>query len=259
MIASNFRKHADAMALQLPLPFGTALIWHTARPGSRVLRAIRAARSHAFKIAGRIRPVVKESTPQWFKDAKARARSLAAVVRDACLVLWAEVRVADTTPPRLVAFNYERDLDQAGDDGLAKLRKSNPYRARVLAMQREKELHHFAPGCPRCDHHQVRHIRAPVGLGTWYECTNCRAAWHPDTDLERARRELTDPDFDPDAEQWDERAHEELMRRRNQALEQAKCPKCGTKAQGWGPDWKRGVWTHSCFGCGHEYTTPIPH
>lgn len=77
MIAANYRKHPQALALQLPLPFGTMLKWATPRPGSRILRAIRAARARAFKAAGRIRPVVKPATPQWWKDGKRRARALA--------------------------------------------------------------------------------------------------------------------------------------------------------------------------------------
>lgn len=83
MIAANYRRHPDALALQLPLPFGRALIWALPRPGSRVLRAIRAARAAAFKQAGRVRYPVKASTPQWWIDAKRSARALAATIKKA--------------------------------------------------------------------------------------------------------------------------------------------------------------------------------
>lgn len=82
MIANNFRRYPDAMARQLVLPFGHKLVWALPRPGSRVLRAIRAARAAAFKAAGRVRYPVKPVTPQWWIDAKRRARKLADAVRD---------------------------------------------------------------------------------------------------------------------------------------------------------------------------------
>jgi hypothetical protein len=81
MIAANFRKFPAALALQLPLPFGTVLKWATARPTTTVGRAIRAARARAFALKGRTQPPVKRSTPQWVKDARQRARSLAERVR----------------------------------------------------------------------------------------------------------------------------------------------------------------------------------
>jgi hypothetical protein len=87
MIAANFRKHPEAMALQLVLQFGRALVWATKRPGSRILRAIRAERSKVFKAAGRIAYPVKKGTPQWTKDARARAKALAARIRAACMDL----------------------------------------------------------------------------------------------------------------------------------------------------------------------------
>lgn len=139
MIASNYRKHPDAMALQLPLPLPHRLVWQTTRPGSRILRAIRAARTKAFQAAGRIAWPQPAATPQWWKDAKDQARSLARQVKAACLVLWAEVRVADTDPPRLVDFKYEQDLQQALTNG-------NRYRARVLRM----ELQRTRMACPAC-------------------------------------------------------------------------------------------------------------
>ena len=81
MIARNFRRFPSAMALQLPLPFGTMLKWATARPGSRVLRKIRADRARTFAAAGRTKPVQKPAIPQWWKETRQRARSLAQRVK----------------------------------------------------------------------------------------------------------------------------------------------------------------------------------
>ncbi|MDO5625554.1 MAG: hypothetical protein Q4G71_12810 [Pseudomonadota bacterium] len=88
MIASNFRKHSDAAALQMPLPFGRALVWALPRPGARVLRAIRVARAAAFKAAGRIAYPVLVKTPVWVLEVRARARTLAQAVKAACTSLF---------------------------------------------------------------------------------------------------------------------------------------------------------------------------
>lgn len=47
-IAANFRKYPQALALQMPLPFGRLLRWATSRPTTTVLRAIRAERGRTF-------------------------------------------------------------------------------------------------------------------------------------------------------------------------------------------------------------------
>lgn len=87
MIASNYRKHPDAMALQLVLPFGRVLKWATSRPTTRILRAIRADRSTAFKTAGRIAYPQPKPTPQWWKNARAAAKGLEKVVKAALMPL----------------------------------------------------------------------------------------------------------------------------------------------------------------------------
>ena len=83
MIASNYRKHPEALALQLPLPFGRALVWALPRPTTRILRQIRAARAAAFKAVGRIVHQVKATTPQWVIDARRLARAFQVQLRDA--------------------------------------------------------------------------------------------------------------------------------------------------------------------------------
>ena len=87
MIAANFRKHPEAMALQMVLPFGRLLVWALPRPTTRVLRAIRAARGAAFKAAGRVGYPVKASRPQWVKDAAKASRALGLRVKALCMGL----------------------------------------------------------------------------------------------------------------------------------------------------------------------------
>ena len=87
MIAANYRKHPEAMALQMVLPFGRALVWALDRPTTRALRAIRAARAAAFKAAGRVAYPVRKTTPSWAKDAARKARELAKQVRQSCMSL----------------------------------------------------------------------------------------------------------------------------------------------------------------------------
>lgn len=82
MIAANFRKYAEAMALQFPLQL-TRMVWSTSRPTTRILRAIRAARGAAFKLAGLVRYPEKRSMPAWVKVARAKARKLGQLVRKA--------------------------------------------------------------------------------------------------------------------------------------------------------------------------------
>ena len=84
MIAANYRKHPEALALQLPLQFGRLLVWATGRPTTRVLRAIRAARGAAFKAAGRVKYPEKKSTPSWAREAARKVRELGKAVKEAC-------------------------------------------------------------------------------------------------------------------------------------------------------------------------------
>lgn len=87
MIAANFRKHPEAMALQMVLPFARRLVWALPRPTTRVLRAIRAARGAAFKAAGRVAYPVKPAAPQWWTDARKAQKRLAAQVKALCMGL----------------------------------------------------------------------------------------------------------------------------------------------------------------------------
>ena len=87
MIASNYRKFPEALALQMPLQFGRLLVWATSRPTTRLLRTIRAERGAAFKANGRISYPVKKSVPDWVRTAKKKARELAQAVKAACIAL----------------------------------------------------------------------------------------------------------------------------------------------------------------------------
>jgi hypothetical protein len=94
MIASNYRKHPEALAVQLCLDFGSLLRWATARPGARVLRAIRVARAKAMQAREVVPPwcppiciAPKETAPAWAKQAAHRARELARQITAACMTL----------------------------------------------------------------------------------------------------------------------------------------------------------------------------
>lgn len=78
MIAANFRKYPEAMALQLVLVFG-ACVWHTGRPTTRAGRA--------FKAADKIVYPVKPTTPQWCRDLGRLVRKLGRSVREAQIYL----------------------------------------------------------------------------------------------------------------------------------------------------------------------------
>lgn len=112
MIAANYRKHPDAMAMQLPLQFGRLLVWATGRPSTRILRAIRAARGAAFKAAGRVAYPVPKTTPSWAKDAARKARELARSVRESCmslgLVFTADTSSCNAFKARLVDWEMRR-------------------------------------------------------------------------------------------------------------------------------------------------------
>lgn len=83
MIAKNFLKYAEAMALQFPLPFDQALVWALPRPGRRVLRRHRAARAQALRAGGRIRRLGRSAVPLWWTAMKQRARLLSLAVKRA--------------------------------------------------------------------------------------------------------------------------------------------------------------------------------
>lgn len=53
MIAANYRKFPEALALQRVLPWGHALVWHV-RPSTRWGRAMRALRGRLAAAVGRI-------------------------------------------------------------------------------------------------------------------------------------------------------------------------------------------------------------
>lgn len=110
MIAQNYRRYPEALALQLPLPWGHRLLWALPRPTTRILRAIRAARGAAFAAAGRIAYPVKRSTPAWVREATQRARKLGKLVRKAQKALEFEA------PRKLNGFaQHLRDMRETFD------------------------------------------------------------------------------------------------------------------------------------------------
>ena len=87
MIASNYRKFPEALALQMPLQFGRLLVWATSRPTTRLLRAIRAERGAAFKAAGRVTYPVRKTTPSWARELAKKVRELGKLVKAAQVAL----------------------------------------------------------------------------------------------------------------------------------------------------------------------------
>lgn len=97
MIATNFRRFPEALALQLCLPFGHLVQWATPRPGSRVLRAIRTARARAAAAAPFVPPWMPplcvsddRDAPAWCKALKQAARALAHQVKTGTGALFQE-------------------------------------------------------------------------------------------------------------------------------------------------------------------------
>lgn len=86
MIASNYRRFPEAMALQLVLVFGRCT-WHTARPTTRIGRAVRAERSRLVKQTPQVVRWVAKSVPAWWKEAQRAAKALAKQVKAAMLAL----------------------------------------------------------------------------------------------------------------------------------------------------------------------------
>lgn len=87
MIASNYRKFPEALALQMPLQFGRLLVWATSRPTTRLMRAIRAERGAAFKAAGRVAYPVRKTTPSWAREQAKKVRELGKLVKAAQVAL----------------------------------------------------------------------------------------------------------------------------------------------------------------------------
>lgn len=87
MIANNYRRHPEAMALQMVLPFTRLLVWALPRPTTRLLRAIRAERGAAFKAAGRVAYPVRKTAPSWARALAKKVRDLGKLVKAAQVAL----------------------------------------------------------------------------------------------------------------------------------------------------------------------------
>lgn len=88
MIARNFRRFPEALALQLPLPLGKALQWALPRPTTRLLRQIRAARARLVAAQPRVQWPEPRKVPAWWRAAQAAKRAFAAGVRTACMAIF---------------------------------------------------------------------------------------------------------------------------------------------------------------------------
>jgi hypothetical protein len=120
VIARNYLRHPEALAAQLCLPFTAVLRWATKRPGSRLLRAIRAARAAAisqqYAAPAWFPPLCDQQrwvVPAWAAEAKKAARALSNATRKAIPALFTEdkgfiARVGRKGPPiwALLGFQY---------------------------------------------------------------------------------------------------------------------------------------------------------
>lgn len=76
MTTMNFHQFPQAAAaLQMPLRMGKP-VWALDRPSTRVLRRIRQERAALIKARPQLVDWVKAVTPQWVKDAMAKARKM---------------------------------------------------------------------------------------------------------------------------------------------------------------------------------------
>lgn len=82
MIASNYRKFPEAMALQMVLAFGRC-VWHIARPTTRIGRAVRAEQSRLVKETPQIVRWTRKSVPDWWKVKQRASKALAKAVKAA--------------------------------------------------------------------------------------------------------------------------------------------------------------------------------
>lgn len=99
MIAANYRKFPEAMALQLVLVFGRP-VWNTTRPSTRIGRALRQAQAAIVKATPQLVRWVKTATPQWFRDQVKRAKALAAQVLAALdSLVWELAEVSGAAEP----------------------------------------------------------------------------------------------------------------------------------------------------------------
>lgn len=80
MIAANYRKHPEAMAVQLVLKFGRC-VWHTTRPTTRIGRQLRAQVSATFARAEKIQYPAHKPTPHWVRALARSVRTLGKLVQ----------------------------------------------------------------------------------------------------------------------------------------------------------------------------------
>lgn len=86
MIAKNYRKHPEAMAIQLVLPLGRP-VWNAGRPTTRIGRVIRGAIAALVKATPQVVTWTAAVVPTWYREMKKAARKLGEAVRAACLSL----------------------------------------------------------------------------------------------------------------------------------------------------------------------------
>lgn len=97
MIAANYRRFPEAMALQLVLVFGRP-VWNTTRPSTRIGRALRQGQAAIVKATPQLVRWVKTATPQWFREQARRAKALAKKVQQAVASLVWDLSAEKVAP-----------------------------------------------------------------------------------------------------------------------------------------------------------------
>lgn len=116
MIAANYRKFPEAMALQLVLVFGRP-VWNTTRPSTRIGRALRQGQAAIVKATPQLVRWVKTATPQWFRDQVKRAKALAAQVLAALdSLVWDLAEVSGAAEPESTSAKVARLVEDYLDD-----------------------------------------------------------------------------------------------------------------------------------------------
>lgn len=108
-IAANFRKYAQALALQLVLPFGRP-VWNGARPTTRLGREIRSYITKSMKARGLVEYHEPRPIPQWWKDAQTRARAFLKFAKEGQLKLDLSRTVVVSRSEYERANNYRKQL-----------------------------------------------------------------------------------------------------------------------------------------------------
>lgn len=152
MIAANYRKHPEAMALQLVLVFGRCT-WHTARPTTRLGRALRAERSRLAKETPQLVRWVAKVVPTWWTLAKKAAKALAKSVKAGMLGFAWDAVEEDTRGDSLAElFKQAERFEEEHEDSFRWMHMT----AMIQARRKTAVWEHYGVGCGCAIPHDYR-------------------------------------------------------------------------------------------------------